>query len=634
MQDHALPQDVTGYKFHIIGNMTLKQFGEVAAGCIVGFLLYQTNLLPIIKIPLIVIAAGAGAMVAFVPIEERPLDQWITAFFNALYRPTQYYWKRMVKIPEPFLYQPRSEMRTVVEDVDLTPARRQRVKDYLRTIDEKPALADQFDQYTTQRLDEVMGEFGSQLTPSLGYDQTSLSTPETDEAAILNASPDSVSVAVDSLSFAGRGTSEETVMENSSSPQEIEMSNNVLRLFDTNETPLPTPDTVPQYQPEPTPEYIPKPTAPTPDVISSSTPSIEPPLPEPIPEPLPEPIPEPKPVPEPIPEPEPIITLKPVREVPKPQEIETPPLNSFVPPTPVASPAVQEPPKPREVPKDMTELPDVSLTPEVAVAEPSEIPQISTVFEGPPAPAESIPKVQTMDKYSLSAHAQKQNADSSEVADVAQVISMGSSHRRGKNSVQFKTSRSNQGDRFETVLPHILDMTGVAESVKIEPQEAPVEKPLPENKEVVVPEMEDIRVTQTVKAPEEAAIKDPSKMSEAVDPSLLDSPEKLENIAHSGAVTYNTDLPFPEKPTKPNKVVGMVLDQAGNSQPNAIVEILSPDGIPARAVKTNPLGQFFIATPLNPGDYLITAEKEGFEFPTQQLAITNKIIDPIEIRAN
>ena len=106
------------------------------------------------------------------------------------------------------------------------------------------------------------------------------------------------------------------------------------------------------------------------------------------------------------------------------------------------------------------------------------------------------------------------------------------------------------------------------------------------------------------------------------------------NITVTSAVKFNADLPFPDKPTKPNKVVGMVIDQAGNSLAGAIVEILSPEGIPARAVKTNPLGQFFIATPLNPGEYLITAEKDNFTFPTQQLSVINKLIDPIEIRAN
>jgi hypothetical protein len=631
MQEHALPQDVTGYKFHIIGNMTLKQFGEVAAGCIVGFLLYQTNLLPIIKFPLIVMAAGAGAMVAFVPIEERPLDQWITAFFSALYRPTQYYWKRMVKIPEPFLYEPKGELRTVVEDVDLTPARRQRVKDYLRSIDEKPSTVDQFDQYTSQRLDQVMNEFGSVTQPSLGTTEDALPvTTAADEEALLHANPDTVSSTVDSLSFAARGVVDDVVVqEEGPSQQEMEMSNSVLRLFETTETlgdSLPQP-TLPTSPPEAS--ESPKPiTPPEPEKITSSAPVVQPEQIEPVLPPPQSPTPEPEPKPEPIPEPEPKpIVVPPAAEEKKPVTIVKPAETSYVPP-----PAPKEVPK--EVPQDLTELPDVSLTPEASeTPAQTEVPQISTVFDPAAAAGESIPKVQTVDKYSLSAHP---NADSSQIAEVADVIAAVGQRPKGKNKVQFKTARTAENDKFETVLPHILDMTGTAPTVKVEqtPPPAP-EHQVQQNKEVLVPELEDIRVEHTVKAPDDQTQSAGSEtMSSAVDPSLLQPAEKQSPVQASGAVTFNADLPFPEKPTQPNKVVGMVIDKDGMAQPNAIVEILSPEGIPARAVKTNPLGQFFIATPLNPGEYLITAEKEGFQFSTQQLSVTNKIIDPIEIRAN
>lgn len=622
MQEHALPQDVTGYKFHIIGNMTLKQFGEVAAGCIVGFLLYQTNLYPFIKIPLVVLAGAAGAMVAFVPIEERPLDQWITAFFRALYRPTQYYWKRMVKIPEPFLYEPRATLRTVVADVDLTPARRQRVKDYLRSIDKETETADQLDQYTEQRMNEVIGQFGTVQPSFLLSDSVSPTTgqPLTNEEAMLTASPDSVAETVDNLSFVGRVGSEEPVADIGPTEQEMEMSNNVLRLFDADQTAVPQPDTIPQPElapplPEPEPPLPPAP-LPEPETIppevTISTPSPEPPKPvspEPAPEPEPIPVIEPKPEPEPLP-----------------------------PPPPKMAPSA---PNPAAVPQDMKELPDVSLEPEKQSApEPAEIPQISTVFETPQAGAESIPKVDTdrYSKYSLSSHPTKVNTDSSQVAQIADVLSQSNPmRRRGKTSVQFKTKRTASSDKFETVLPHILDMTGSSETVKTEQPVAPEPvKPLQNvSKEVVVPELEDIRVEHTIKESEDSnKKKSDEQLSTAVDPSLLQLPESKKAVEASGAVTFNANLPFPDKPTKPNRVVGMVIDQTNNSLPGAIVEILSPEGVTARAVRTNPLGQFFIATPLIPGEYLITADKEGYNFSTQKLSVTDKIIDPIEIRAN
>ncbi|MDQ5951410.1 MAG: hypothetical protein QG639_691, partial [Patescibacteria group bacterium] len=58
MKEHPIPQDITNYRFHIVGSMTLKQFGEVLVGVIISFIIYQTNLIAIIKWPLIVLFFG------------------------------------------------------------------------------------------------------------------------------------------------------------------------------------------------------------------------------------------------------------------------------------------------------------------------------------------------------------------------------------------------------------------------------------------------------------------------------------------------------------------------------------------------------------------------------------------------
>jgi hypothetical protein len=38
MKEHPIPQDITNYRFHIVGSMTLKQFGECAAGVIIALI--------------------------------------------------------------------------------------------------------------------------------------------------------------------------------------------------------------------------------------------------------------------------------------------------------------------------------------------------------------------------------------------------------------------------------------------------------------------------------------------------------------------------------------------------------------------------------------------------------------------
>ncbi|KKU91137.1 MAG: hypothetical protein UY21_C0012G0014 [Microgenomates group bacterium GW2011_GWA1_48_10] len=94
MEQHAVPQDITGFKFKLVGDMTLKQFGELAFGAIMAYVFLSTGWHPVIKWPLVFFFAILGVGLAFVPIQERPLDAWIINFFRAIYRPTYYIWKR------------------------------------------------------------------------------------------------------------------------------------------------------------------------------------------------------------------------------------------------------------------------------------------------------------------------------------------------------------------------------------------------------------------------------------------------------------------------------------------------------------------------------------------------------------
>lgn len=90
MQQHPVPQHIASYEFRLVGDMTLKQFLQVAAGGLVALLFYAAPLPVIIKWPLIFISGAAGAALAFLPVEERPLSAWFLAFLRAIYSPTKY----------------------------------------------------------------------------------------------------------------------------------------------------------------------------------------------------------------------------------------------------------------------------------------------------------------------------------------------------------------------------------------------------------------------------------------------------------------------------------------------------------------------------------------------------------------
>lgn len=90
---------------------------------------------------------------------------------------------------------------------------------------------------------------------------------------------------------------------------------------------------------------------------------------------------------------------------------------------------------------------------------------------------------------------------------------------------------------------------------------------------------------------------------------------------------------LPHVSDTPNVVVGIVKDSRGNVLPNMLVEVKDKDSNPVRAFKTNPLGQFASATPLNPGQYTIELEdpKKQHSFDTIQITANNQILLPIEI---
>ncbi len=100
MEQHPVPRNISSFQFHLIGDMTLRQFGYLAAGIILAYFTYKSAPLPsLFKYPLSGFFALVGFAFAFLPIQERPLDKWLVAFIKSITSPTQYLW---AKNNEPF----------------------------------------------------------------------------------------------------------------------------------------------------------------------------------------------------------------------------------------------------------------------------------------------------------------------------------------------------------------------------------------------------------------------------------------------------------------------------------------------------------------------------------------------------
>lgn len=92
MEAHAVPRQITTFEFKLIGFLTLKQFIYLLFATGIALVTYYGIPIPIINVFVTAIVVAGGLAIAFVPINERPMDVWIRNFFKKLLSASQYYY--------------------------------------------------------------------------------------------------------------------------------------------------------------------------------------------------------------------------------------------------------------------------------------------------------------------------------------------------------------------------------------------------------------------------------------------------------------------------------------------------------------------------------------------------------------
>jgi hypothetical protein len=90
MEQHAIPRQITSFEFKLIGFMTLKQFLYLVIFAPAGYIIFMIFPIPLLNILLGLAVGFFGIALAFVPINDRPLDVWIKNIWKRLNSPTQY----------------------------------------------------------------------------------------------------------------------------------------------------------------------------------------------------------------------------------------------------------------------------------------------------------------------------------------------------------------------------------------------------------------------------------------------------------------------------------------------------------------------------------------------------------------
>lgn len=171
MQQHPIPQDIIAYKFRLVGSMTLKQFLELAAGIVTGWLIFSSSLHFLLKWTLGPLAGFFGVALAFLPIQDRPLDQWIINFVKAIYSPTRFIYQPLAKILD--IFSPSKPRPT--KEPTKKPGQPEKLQEYLKSLPASPTTA--FDQAEHKYLEHIHSLFGA-LGVSVPKKPPTLSQPE------------------------------------------------------------------------------------------------------------------------------------------------------------------------------------------------------------------------------------------------------------------------------------------------------------------------------------------------------------------------------------------------------------------------------------------------------------------------
>ncbi len=129
-RQHAVPQNIMDVEFKIIGDLTMRQFFYLAVFATITYISLTTFTNPIFRYPIAAVSLLIGLGFAFVPIEERGLDQWAVNFIKAVYAPTQRIWKKEPMLPKAFSFESISVVQQEIIALSPTLSRR-KLEQYL-----------------------------------------------------------------------------------------------------------------------------------------------------------------------------------------------------------------------------------------------------------------------------------------------------------------------------------------------------------------------------------------------------------------------------------------------------------------------------------------------------------------------
>jgi hypothetical protein len=121
---HAVPQNIMDVEFKLIGDLTMRQFFYLMIFVGIAYAAWSFNIPSVLKWPTVIISVLLGLGFAFIPVEDRGLDEWVVNFLVSIYGENQRIWKKTPTPPSAFLLENISIMKQELITLAPTTSRR------------------------------------------------------------------------------------------------------------------------------------------------------------------------------------------------------------------------------------------------------------------------------------------------------------------------------------------------------------------------------------------------------------------------------------------------------------------------------------------------------------------------------
>jgi len=112
MERHPVPQNLMDVEFKLFGALTIRQFGYLAAGCLIGVMFYFSGLPEILRLICIAISVGGGLFLSLVKINGQSSTIWLSNFILSMLVPQERLWRKSPIVPEVLKEDPTLKLST------------------------------------------------------------------------------------------------------------------------------------------------------------------------------------------------------------------------------------------------------------------------------------------------------------------------------------------------------------------------------------------------------------------------------------------------------------------------------------------------------------------------------------------